>query len=87
MSSIQSLIISRELFRENQWARLHLIPLLEAENERYAWAITGADKRDLYRRQYAAMEREREVMKDVPGWRPGANAYFGQRFENPFSNG
>jgi hypothetical protein len=26
---------NRELFRETQWARIHLIPLLEAENDRY----------------------------------------------------
>lgn len=24
--------------------------------------------RDLYRRQQAALEREKEIMKDVPGW-------------------
>ena len=25
------------------------------------------------------MEREREIMKDVPGWRAGDNVYHGQR--------
>lgn len=34
----------------------------------------------MYRRQYAAMERERQIMKDVPGWRAGENVYHGQRF-------
>ena len=27
--------------------------------------------RDLYRRQQAALAREREIMKDVPGWEVG----------------
>jgi hypothetical protein len=27
---------SSELFRENQWARLHLIPLMNAENDRHS---------------------------------------------------
>jgi NADH dehydrogenase (ubiquinone) 1 alpha subcomplex subunit 13 len=36
--------------------------------------------RDLYRRQYAAMVREQEIMKDVPGWMPGASVYYGERF-------
>ena len=34
---------------------------------------------DLYRRQYAAAEREKEIMKNVPGWRAGENVYHGQR--------
>jgi NADH dehydrogenase (ubiquinone) 1 alpha subcomplex subunit 13 len=70
-----------ELFREAQWARIHLTPLLEAENDRYLpISLNSAYWRDLYRRQFAAMEREREVMKDVPGWRPGENVYYGNRF-------
>jgi hypothetical protein len=36
--------------------------------------------RDLYRRQYAAMVREQEIMKDVPGWMPGASVYYGERY-------
>jgi len=70
--SQQAISERRELFRESQWARLHLIPLLEAESDR-----------DLYRRQYAAMEREQEIMRDVPGWRAGDNVYHGQRFVLP----
>lgn len=27
--------------------------------------------RDLYRRQQAALAREKEIMKDVPGWEVG----------------
>lgn len=47
----------RELERERVWSRLHLVPLLLAEGDR-----------DAYRRQQAALEREREIMKDVKGW-------------------
>lgn len=47
----------RELQREKAWSRIHLVPLLLAEGDR-----------DAYRRQQAALEREKEIMKDVPGW-------------------
>lgn len=47
----------RELQREKAWSRIHLVPLLMAESDR-----------DVYRRDFAALEREREIMKDVPGW-------------------
>ena len=47
----------RELQREKTWSRIHLVPLLLAEADR-----------DAYRRQQAALEREKEIMKDVPGW-------------------
>lgn len=47
----------RELQREKAWSRIHLVPLLLAESDR-----------DVYRRDYAALEREKEIMKDVPGW-------------------
>jgi hypothetical protein len=46
-----------ELAREKTWSRIHLVPLLLAESDR-----------DGYRRQQAAIEREREIMKDVKGW-------------------
>lgn len=39
------------------WSRIYLMPALMAEEDR-----------DLYRRQQAMIEREREIMKDVPGW-------------------
>lgn len=42
------------------WSRIHLVPLLMAEGDR-----------DLYRRQQAALKREKEIMKDVPGWEVG----------------
>jgi len=51
----------QELAREKVWARLHLIPLLEAENDR-----------DLVRRQIAEAERERALMSDVKGWKMGS---------------
>lgn len=47
----------RELQREQVWSRIHLVPLLVAEGDR-----------DAYRRQQAAVERERMIMKDVKGW-------------------
>lgn len=47
----------RELKRERVWSRIHLVPLLLAEEDR-----------DLYRRQQAALVREAYIMKDVPGW-------------------
>ncbi|KAI6130312.1 GRIM-19 protein-domain-containing protein [Pisolithus croceorrhizus] len=46
----------RELQREKVWSRIHLVPLLLAEGDR-----------DAYRRQQAALEREKEIMKDVKG--------------------
>ena len=48
---------NRELAREKVWSRIHLVPLLMAEGDR-----------DLYRREQAALGREREIMKDVHGW-------------------
>lgn len=48
---------NRELQREKAWSRIHLVPLLLAESDR-----------DVYRREQAALAREKEIMKDVPGW-------------------
>ncbi|KAG8936730.1 hypothetical protein FRC02_012012 [Tulasnella sp. 418] len=47
----------RELKREKAWSRLHLVPMLLAEGDR-----------DAYRREQAALAREKEIMKDVKGW-------------------
>ena len=44
------------------------------------WLVDGPDHRDLYRRQYAAVEKERQIMKDVPGWQPGQTVYHGSRY-------
>jgi len=61
-----------ELKRENTWSRLHLVPLLMAESDR-----------DIYRRQQAGLERERAIMKDVPGWEVGKSVYNNPRFRPP----
>lgn len=47
---------SSELQREKAWSRIHLVPLLLAEGDR-----------DAYRRNEAAIAREKEIMKDVEG--------------------
>ncbi|KAJ2472471.1 hypothetical protein GGI02_001557 [Coemansia sp. RSA 2322] len=59
----------RELDREKMWSRIHITPLLLAESDR-----------DEYRRNWAAVEREREIMKDVPGWEAGKSVYSGRRY-------
>lgn len=51
----------RELQREKAWSRIHLVPLLLAESDR-----------DVFRREQAALAREKEIMKDVPGWEVSA---------------
>jgi len=48
----------RELEREKMWSRIHLVPLLMAEGDR-----------DMYRRQQSEYEKEKEIMKDIPGWK------------------
>lgn len=53
-----------ELKRENMWSRIHLVPILMAENDR-----------DLYRRDRARIEREKEIMKDEPNWVVGQSVY------------
>ncbi|KAI5842445.1 GRIM-19 [Morchella snyderi] len=60
-----------EYSREKAWARIHLIPLLEAESDR-----------DHVRRMMAADARERELMKDVKGWKYGS-VYNSDRFVRP----
>ncbi|KAL0637846.1 hypothetical protein Q9L58_003236 [Maublancomyces gigas] len=50
-----------EFAREKAWARIHLVPLLEAESDR-----------DAVRRQLAAAAHERDLMKDVKGWKFGS---------------
>ncbi|AOA61870.1 Subunit of mitochondrial NADH:ubiquinone oxidoreductase (complex I) [Komagataella phaffii CBS 7435] len=46
-----------ELKREKLWARAHLMPLLQAEQDR-----------NVVRRTFAYYKREGEIMKDVPWW-------------------
>ena len=49
--SNKALVIYSELAREKMWSRIHLIPLLQAEEDR-----------DLVRRQWADQARERELL-------------------------
>lgn len=46
-----------ELSREKLWARINVLPLLQAEQDR-----------DVLRRSLAYYNREAEIMKDVPWW-------------------
>ncbi|KAH8830334.1 GRIM-19 [Flagelloscypha sp. PMI_526] len=62
----------KELAREQVWSRIHLVPLIMAEGDR-----------DIYRRQQASLEREKEIMKDVPGWKPGESVYNDPRYHTP----
>ncbi|RIB23893.1 hypothetical protein C2G38_1958712 [Gigaspora rosea] len=62
----------RELRREHLWSRIHLVPLLTAELDR-----------DTYRRNCAALAREAEIMKDVPGWKVGESVYNTKRYVGP----
>lgn len=52
-----------EFAREKLWARINLIPLLQAEQDR-----------DTVRRTLSYYNREAEIMKDVPWWEV-KNAY------------
>ncbi|KAI0053682.1 hypothetical protein FA95DRAFT_1508227 [Auriscalpium vulgare] len=62
-------IEKRELQREKTWSRIHLVPLLLAEGDR-----------DAFRRTQAALEREREIMKDVKDWEAGKSVYNNPRY-------
>ncbi|KAJ8453831.1 hypothetical protein ONZ45_g19549 [Pleurotus djamor] len=61
-----------ELHREKVWSRIHLVPLLMAEGDR-----------DAYRRREAAVAREKEIMKDVPGWVAGSSVYTNAKYQSP----
>ena len=58
----------REMAREKIWTRIHLTPMLQAE----------ADRDDV-RRHWAAEAREKELMKDVKGWKFGS-VYHSDRY-------
>ncbi|KNZ77199.1 NADH dehydrogenase [ubiquinone] 1 alpha subcomplex subunit 13, partial [Termitomyces sp. J132] len=62
----------RELAREKVWSRIHLVPLLMAEGDR-----------DAFRREQAAVGRERAIMKDVKGWEAGKGVYHSSRYRSP----
>ncbi|ORX37617.1 GRIM-19 protein [Kockovaella imperatae] len=65
----QANIEKRELEREKKWSRIWLLPLLQAEMDR-----------DIYRREQAALAREKIIMSDVPGWEAGKSVYNTQRY-------
>ncbi|KAF8827089.1 hypothetical protein HHX47_DHR5001076 [Lentinula edodes] len=72
-SAYQSFLgLIRELQREKAWSRIHLVPLLMAEGDR-----------DAYRRQQAALAREKEIMKDVKGWEAGKSIYNNPKYASP----
>ncbi|KAK0546909.1 hypothetical protein OC846_002907 [Tilletia horrida] len=60
---------ARELKREHAWSRIHLLPMLMAEQDR-----------DVHRRRLAAVQREAAIMSDVPGWKAGASVYNTKRY-------
>ncbi|KAH8085856.1 GRIM-19 [Filobasidium floriforme] len=62
----------RELKRESAWSRIHLVPLILAEQDR-----------DAYRRNTASLAREKEIMKDVPDWEVGKKVYNTSRYTQP----
>jgi NADH dehydrogenase (ubiquinone) 1 alpha subcomplex subunit 13 len=62
----------RELKREKLWARLYILPLLQAEWDR-EWVVWKRDQD----------EKEREIMKDVVGWKVGESCYKSGRFTPP----
>lgn len=59
----------RELKREKLWARIYLMPLLQAEEDRQT-----------VRRTFAQLAREKEIMKDVPGFDVEKSVYNDGKF-------
>ena len=59
----------RELKREKSWARLYLLPLVQAE-----W------DREWLRWRQSELDREREIMQDVPDWKVGESVYQNDRY-------
>ncbi|RKP22742.1 GRIM-19 [Syncephalis pseudoplumigaleata] len=51
----------KEIEREKTWARIHLVPLLQAETDR-----------DHYRREQAMQAEEEAIMRNVPDWEVNA---------------
>jgi len=54
----------RELSKEQKIARLNLLPILQAESDR--WVLNRLKEN---------LEKEKLIMKDVPGWTPGTSVY------------
>ncbi|KIM46419.1 hypothetical protein M413DRAFT_441512 [Hebeloma cylindrosporum] len=60
----------RELEREKMWSRIYLVPMLMAEGDR-----------DMHRRQLSEYEKEKEIMKDIPGWKIGESVYSNAKYQ------
>ncbi|KAI9168290.1 hypothetical protein H9P43_007662 [Blastocladiella emersonii ATCC 22665] len=70
--TIQGIRERRELRREKTWARVHLVPMLQAEADR-------AEARLLEQQE----EQERRVMKGVAGWEEARKIYHTKRYVPP----
>ncbi|KAK9313049.1 GRIM-19 [Lipomyces starkeyi] len=64
--------MAREEKREKTWARIHILPALQAEADR-----------DTVRRYYATLEREKAIMKDHPDWVDGKPVYHDGSLHSP----
>jgi hypothetical protein len=54
----------REIKREKSWARLYMLPVVQAEWDR-EWLKWRSEQ----------VEQEKEIMKNVEGWVPGQSPY------------
>jgi len=61
-----------ELAREKMWSRIHLIPLLQAEEDR-----------DQIRRHFADAERQKALTGSEEGFKLGKGDYHQERFVRP----
>lgn len=61
-----------ELFRENQWSRIYIQPLLLAEVDR-----------DDYRRLMSLQAREAAIMSEVPDFDPKKSVYHDSSYHQP----
>lgn len=62
----------RELKREKMWARLYLLPLVQAEKDR-EWMQWRSDQ----------VKKEAEIMQNVEGWKAGESVYKNKRWAPP----
>ncbi|KNE66686.1 hypothetical protein AMAG_11186 [Allomyces macrogynus ATCC 38327] len=70
--NIQGIRERREIRREQTWARIHLVPMLQAEQDRHEARMLAQQE-----------EIERKAMKDVPGWKVGEKVYHTDRYVPP----
>lgn len=45
--------------------------------------LMAESDRDAYRRNEAQIAREKEIMKDVPGWEAGKSVYYTKKYTAP----